>query len=95
MNELLTPLAIIGLVLFGVAVILIALLFLQQTFRFFQETFRTAQLLRERRIDVRLTSASDRGPSPPPRLESRGELHELEDRVEPQRDTPEGWGFGR
>ena len=80
MNGLLTPLAILGIVLFCVAVLLVAIYLVQQA-------IGVVRLIRSARVELTVARASK--PIDPP-----DELEEAKP-AEPQADTPGGWGFDR
>ena len=84
MNDLLTPLAVLGLIFFGLLIVLIAILF-------FQQASGAARLLRSSRMNVRFTWGSKPLDSPAPRLDPDGEPAALDPTAES--DTPSGWGF--
>ena len=81
MNDLLTPLAVVGIAAFAVAVVLIAVLYVR-------EAFDVVRLLRSGRVSVRFTS----GGEPLEREEERAAPVEG---AEPSGDAPRGWGFDR
>jgi len=87
-NDLLTPLAVLGLILFVVLVVLIAILFLQ-------EASGVARLLRSGRMNVRLTWGSKPLDSPAPWLEPDEEPPAPDTSAESPSDAPSGWGFDR
>jgi hypothetical protein len=86
MNDLLTPLAILGIVVFGVLVALVAILFLQQA-------VGVARVLRGSRTSVRFAWRTKPCSSPPPWLEPEGEPSAPDEKAEPSGDVPSGWGF--
>ena len=81
MNDLLTPLAIVGIAAFALAVVLIAVLYLREAFGF-------VRLLRSGRITVRFTSGSEP-------LEPDEELAAPAASAQPSGDASRGWGFDR
>lgn len=86
MNDLLTPLAVLGLILFGVLVALIGILFLQQA-------LGVARLLRSGRTSVRFTWGSKPLDSPAPWLEPSEEAPAPDESAESGSKAPGGWGF--
>jgi hypothetical protein len=86
MNDLLTPLAVLGLVFFGVLIVLIAILF-------FQQAAGAARLLRSSRMNVRLTWSRKPLDSPAPWLDPDEDPPALGQGPRAESDTPSGWGF--
>jgi hypothetical protein len=80
-NDLLTPLAVVGIAAFAVAVVLIAVLYVR-------EAFDVVRLLRSGRVSVRFTSGSEP-------LEPEEEPATPAESAEPSRDASRGWGFDR
>jgi hypothetical protein len=80
-NDLLTPLAIVGIAAFAVAVFLIAVLSAR-------EAFGVVRLLRSGRVSVRFTSGGEP-------LEPEEEPAAPVESAEPSRDASRGWGFDR
>jgi hypothetical protein len=78
-NDLLTPLAIVGIVLFAVAVMFVAVYFVQQA----RDVVR---LVRSGSVKVDVKWADDDVVEP---------ACELEQPAAPPGDTPGGWGFDR
>jgi len=87
-TDLLTPLAILGLVLFGVLIVLIALLFLQQA-------LGMARLFKGGRVKVRFMWGDRPIGSSPPWLQPEADPDPpaLEPPVDPEADVKRGWGF--
>jgi hypothetical protein len=85
-NDLLTPLAVLGLILFGVLIVLIAILF-------FQQAAGAARLLRSSRMNVRLTWSRKPLDSPAPWLDPDENPPALGQGLKAESDTPSGWGF--
>lgn len=86
MNSLLTPLAVLGLILFGVLITLIAILF-------FQQAAGAAGLLRSNRMNVRLTWNTKRLDSSAPSLDPDEDPAALDRGHRAESDIPSGWGF--
>jgi hypothetical protein len=81
-NDLLTPLAIVGIVFFGVALVFVAVYFVQQA-RDVVRLVKSGQV----KVDVKWSNEP---------IEPFPELEEPEpDPAKPARDTPAGWGFDR
>jgi hypothetical protein len=87
MNDLLTPLAFLGIVVFAIAVVLVAVLYVRQA-------VGVVRLLRTGRMNVRLTWGSKPLESPAPWLEPE-EAAAPSESIEPRSDAPGGWGFDR
>jgi hypothetical protein len=85
-NFLLTPLAVLGLIFFGVLIILSAILF-------FQQAAGAARLLRSSRMNVRLTWNTKPLDSPAPSLDPDEDPPALDHGPTAESDTPSGWGF--
>jgi hypothetical protein len=85
-NSLLTPLAVLGLIFFGLLIVLIAILF-------FQQASGAARLLRSSRMNVRFEWGSKPLDSPAPRLDPDEDPPALEKGPTAESDTPGGWGF--
>lgn len=86
MNGLLTPLAVLGLIFFGVLIVLIAMLF-------FRQAAGAARLLRSSRMNVRLTWSTKRLDAPAPWLDPDEGPPALDEGPTAESDTPSGWGF--
>jgi hypothetical protein len=84
-NGPLTPLAVLGLILFAVLVVLLSILF-------FKEARGVWRLLRGGRVKVRLTGASTTLQAQTPSFEPDKEPQVLGGS---QHETPSGWGFDR
>jgi hypothetical protein len=85
-NDLLTPLAVLGLILFGVLIVLIAILF-------FQQAAGAARLIRSSRMNVRLTWSRKPLDSPAPWLDPDEDSPALGQGPKAESDTSSGWGF--
>jgi hypothetical protein len=84
-NDLLTPLAVVGIIAFVIAVVLIAVLYLR-------EAVSVVRLFRNGRISVRLTRGSTI-PNSPTRRPEPGEPAALAEQLDPPSDASSGWGF--
>ena len=84
--NVLTPLAVLGVILFGVLIVLIAILF-------FQQAAGAARLLRSSRMNVRLTWSRKPLDSPAPWLDPDEDPPALNQGPTAESDTPSGWGF--
>jgi hypothetical protein len=89
-NDLLAPLAVVGIAAFAIAVVLIGVFYARQV-------FRVVQLIRSGRISVRVPSGGERletsGAEPlgPPKDEPTAPATSIERPT----DTRNGWGFDR
>jgi hypothetical protein len=90
LTDFLTPLAILGIVVFGIAVVLLVFLFVR-------EGFELARLVRRRRVSVQLAWGEKPVASTPPWLEpDESTFHEAPERPTRQGDGADvktGWGF--
>ena len=81
LNDILTPLAVVGIMMFVAALVLVGIYFAQEVLTIFR-------LFRAGHVKVRATWDSPLEPQLP-------QPAEIEDRPDEPDDTPRGWGFDR